>query len=140
MSSLARALARALPLALLLTVAHAAEDVGQIKVAKGQVSVDRGGRSMPAQVGMGLAAADVVKTGLPATVYLAVDPTARWPERLAVRLPDAALLTVTLPLTGTSDTQVRGTILRQLDRLRGQKDGKELIQDVEESLQFEKMK
>ncbi len=46
----------------------AAEDVGQIKVAKGQVSVDRGGRALPAQVGMGLAAADVVKTGADGSV------------------------------------------------------------------------
>lgn len=32
--------------------------------------------------------ADVVKTGVPGTVYLAVDPDPVWPERLAVRLPD----------------------------------------------------
>ncbi|MCS6779668.1 MAG: efflux RND transporter periplasmic adaptor subunit [Geminicoccaceae bacterium] len=32
--------------------------------------------------------ADVVKTGIPGTVYLAVDPDVVWPERLAVRLPD----------------------------------------------------
>ncbi len=38
----------------------------------------------------------------------------------AARPPDAALLTVPLPLTGTRDTQIRGTILRQLERLRGQ--------------------
>lgn len=34
--------------------------------------------------------AEVVKTGLPATVFLAVDPAVRWPERLAIKLPDAA--------------------------------------------------
>ena len=34
--------------------------------------------------------ADVVKTGIPGTVHLAVDPGVVWPERLAVRLPDAA--------------------------------------------------
>jgi hypothetical protein len=63
---------RVLPLALALVLAGmsagAAEDVGQIKVAKGQVSVDRGGRALPAQVGMGLAAADVVKTGADGSV------------------------------------------------------------------------
>jgi hypothetical protein len=63
---------RVLPLALALvlagTSAGAAEDVGQIKVAKGQVSVDRSGRELPAQVGMGLAAADVVKTGADGSV------------------------------------------------------------------------
>ena len=32
--------------------------------------------------------ADIVKTGVPGTVYLAVDPNLVWPERLAVRLPD----------------------------------------------------
>lgn len=32
--------------------------------------------------------ADVVKTGVPGTVYLALDPDTLWPERLAVRLPD----------------------------------------------------
>ncbi len=31
---------------------------------------------------------DVVKTGVPGTVYLAVDPAVAWPERLAVRLPN----------------------------------------------------
>ncbi len=33
---------------------------------------------------------------------------------------DAILLPVPLPLTGSRDVQIRGTILRQLDRLRGQ--------------------
>jgi membrane-bound serine protease (ClpP class) len=39
----------------------------------------------------------------------------------APRLPEAVLLSVPLPLTGNRDTQVRGTILRQLDRLQGHK-------------------
>src|ERR1017187_7372976 len=43
-------------------------DVGQIKVAKGQVSVDRMGKSLPAQVGMLLEPADVVKTGADGSV------------------------------------------------------------------------
>jgi membrane-bound serine protease (ClpP class) len=38
----------------------------------------------------------------------------------APRPPEAVLLSVPLPLTGNRDTQVRGTILRQLDRLQGQ--------------------
>ncbi len=41
--------------------AHA--DVGQIKVLKGQVSIERQGQAMPGQVGMTLEAADVLKTG-----------------------------------------------------------------------------
>lgn len=35
------------------------------------------------------ARAEVVKTGVPATVYLEVEPGVAWPDRLAVRLPDA---------------------------------------------------
>ena len=46
-----------------LTALPALADVGQIKVAKGQVSVDRMGQSLPGQVGMPLQAADVLKTG-----------------------------------------------------------------------------
>jgi len=70
MKSLLRSIPRALPLALLLASAAAAanDDVGQIKVAKGQVSVDRAGKSMPAQVGMPLASADVLKTGTDGSV------------------------------------------------------------------------
>jgi hypothetical protein len=70
MNTLSRRLRRALPLALLLAcvAATAADDVGQIKVAKGQVLVDRNGQSLPAQVGMALTAADTLKTGADGTV------------------------------------------------------------------------
>jgi hypothetical protein len=70
MQTLAGRMRRGLPLCLLVAcaAAGAADDVGQIKVAKGQVSVDRGGQSMPAQVGMALAAADVLKTGADGSV------------------------------------------------------------------------
>jgi hypothetical protein len=70
MQTLAERMRRGLPLCLLVAcaAAGAADDVGQIKVAKGQVSVDRGGQSMPAQVGMALAAADVLKTGADGSV------------------------------------------------------------------------
>jgi hypothetical protein len=70
MQTLAGRMRRGLPLCLLVVcaAAGAADDVGQIKVAKGQVSVDRGGQSMPAQVGMALAAADVLKTGADGSV------------------------------------------------------------------------
>ena len=43
-------------------------DAGQIKVVKGQVSVDRKGQSLPGQVGMLLEPADVVKTGADGSV------------------------------------------------------------------------
>ena len=57
----------ALAAALGLAPAFAA-DVGQIKVAKGQVSIERKGQSLAAQVGMALEAADVLKTGADGSV------------------------------------------------------------------------
>lgn len=61
-----RWLLTALALGLALTTARA--EVGQIKVAKGQVSVDRKGQTLPGQVGMPLEAADVLKTGADSSV------------------------------------------------------------------------
>jgi len=55
-------------LAAALSVAPALADVGQIKVAKGQVSVERMGQSMPGLVGMPLQPADVLKTGTDGSV------------------------------------------------------------------------
>jgi hypothetical protein len=52
----------------LCAAATAADEIGQIKVAKGQVTVDRAGQSLPAQVGMRLEAADVLKTGTDGSV------------------------------------------------------------------------
>jgi hypothetical protein len=40
-----------------------AADIGQIKTAKGEVSLERKGQSMPARVGMRLETADVLRTG-----------------------------------------------------------------------------
>ncbi|MES2960013.1 MAG: FecR domain-containing protein [Pseudomonadota bacterium] len=57
----------ALTAAALTTLAAQAE-VGQIKVAKGQVSVDRKGQALPGQVGMLLEPADVLKTGADGSV------------------------------------------------------------------------
>jgi hypothetical protein len=51
-----------------LTALGAQAEVGQIKVAKGQVSVDRNGQVLPGQVGMLLEAADVLKTGADGSV------------------------------------------------------------------------
>lgn len=47
--------------------AHAAE-IGQIKVAKGQVSVERAGQVIPATPGLRLQTADVIKTGADGSV------------------------------------------------------------------------
>ena len=60
-----RCLGRLALLALLAasgSVANAA-DIGQIKTARGEVSLERKGQSMPARVGMRLETADVLKTG-----------------------------------------------------------------------------
>ena len=46
--------------------AHA--DVGQIKVATGQVFVDRNGQSLPGRVGLVLEADDVLRTGVDGSV------------------------------------------------------------------------
>jgi hypothetical protein len=40
-----------------------AADIGQIKVSKGTVTIDRAGQSVPGVVGLRLQASDVVKTG-----------------------------------------------------------------------------
>jgi hypothetical protein len=48
--------------------AAALADVGQIKVAKGQVAVERKGQSLPGQVGMLLEPADVLRTGADGSV------------------------------------------------------------------------
>ena len=52
-----------LTLALALGAAPAWADIGQIKTRKGQVMVDRQGQRLPAEVGMPLEAADVLRTG-----------------------------------------------------------------------------
>ncbi|HEX6794973.1 MAG TPA: FecR domain-containing protein [Casimicrobiaceae bacterium] len=52
----------ALSLAFAITFANAA-DIGQIKVSKGTVTIERAGQSVPGTVGLRLQASDVVKTG-----------------------------------------------------------------------------
>jgi hypothetical protein len=47
-----------------------AVDIGQIKVAKGQVTVERGGQVVPASVGARLQPGDVLKTGADGSVGL----------------------------------------------------------------------
>ena len=56
---------RWLSLLALLTLCSSAgaAEIGQIKVAKGQVTLERKGQSMPTRVGMRLETADVLKTG-----------------------------------------------------------------------------
>jgi hypothetical protein len=49
--------------ALVISPASASADVGQIKVSKGRVTVDRKGQTLAGEVGLLLESADVVKTG-----------------------------------------------------------------------------
>jgi hypothetical protein len=57
----------AVSLAVAIPLAYAA-DIGQIKISKGAVTIDRAGTSLPAPVGARLQAADVVKTGADGSV------------------------------------------------------------------------
>ena len=57
-------------LALGLALTSAQAEIGQIKTAKGQVSVERKGQALPGQVGMLLEASDVLKTGADGAVGL----------------------------------------------------------------------
>ena len=50
-----------------------AADIGQIKVAKGQVAIERQGTSMPAKVGARLQVADIVRTGADGSVGITMD-------------------------------------------------------------------
>jgi hypothetical protein len=63
--ALRAALAAAVAAALALP---AAADIGQIKTRKGQVSVERKGQLLPAEVGMPLESSDTLKTGADGSV------------------------------------------------------------------------
>src|SRR5262245_43698445 len=45
-----------------------AAEIGQVKVAKGQVDVERNGQTGPARVGLRLETADIVRTGADGSV------------------------------------------------------------------------
>jgi hypothetical protein len=70
MKTFSRRLGRRLPVVgaalCLCLAAHA--DVGQIKVATGQVFVDRKGQSLPGRVGLALETDDVLRTGADGSV------------------------------------------------------------------------
>jgi hypothetical protein len=65
----------ALAVALLfgLTGAVGAAEIGQIKAAKGQVSIERQGKAMPATIGARLQTADIIKTGADGSVGITMD-------------------------------------------------------------------
>ncbi len=57
-------------LAVAFAMPAAAADIGQIKVAKGNVSIERGGQIVPAAAGVRLQAGDVLRTGADGSVGL----------------------------------------------------------------------
>lgn len=59
--------------ALCLAASVGAADIGQIKVAKGQVTIAREGQTLPGVAGTRLQTADVVKTGPDGSVGITMD-------------------------------------------------------------------
>jgi len=53
--------------------AASAADIGQVKVAKGQVAIERLGTTMPATVGARLRTSDVIRTGADGSVGITMD-------------------------------------------------------------------
>jgi hypothetical protein len=66
---------KVLAIALLSGLAAAANaaDIGQIKIAKGQVAIERQGRTIPATVGARLQTSDIIKTGVDGSVGITMD-------------------------------------------------------------------
>ena len=54
-------------------IAAQAADIGQVKIAKGQVTIERQGKTIPAAVGARLQVADIVKTGADGSVGITMD-------------------------------------------------------------------
>ncbi len=75
MSNLTLRCARLLLAAVLFSTAASASaaEIGQIKVARGQVTIERQGVSSPATVGMRLQTADFVRTGADGSVGITMD-------------------------------------------------------------------
>ena len=73
LASMPRRTAQALALLLGLVAAAGAAEIGQIKVVKGQVAIERQGKPVPATVGTRLQTADVVKTGADGSVGITMD-------------------------------------------------------------------
>ena len=70
---MSRRTAQALALLLGLVAAAGAAEIGQIKVVKGQVAIERQGKPVPATVGTRLQTADVLKTGADGSVGITMD-------------------------------------------------------------------
>jgi hypothetical protein len=66
----------ALVAALSMCAAAGAADIGQIKIAKGEVMIERGAQTLPGVVGARLQAADVVRTGADGSVGIVMSDNA----------------------------------------------------------------
>ena len=75
MSSISASAARVAVLLMAIVVALSARaaDIGQVKHAKGQVTIEREGSSLPVAVGTRLQTSDVVKTGADGSVGITMD-------------------------------------------------------------------
>jgi len=64
-SDMFASIARFVPAILLLAASSlaTAADIGQVKTSKGDVSIERGGTTLPGTIGTRLEAADVIRTG-----------------------------------------------------------------------------
>lgn len=60
-------------LGLCLVAAVQAADIGQIKISRGQVTIERSGQAFPAAIGTRLQVSDVVKTGADGSVGITMD-------------------------------------------------------------------
>ena len=85
-SNLHRRIALALALCCGLIAAAGAAEIGQIKIVKGAVAIERQGKTLPATVGMRLQTADVVRTGADGSVGITMDD-----DSLLSAGPDSAL-------------------------------------------------
>jgi len=76
LASIARIGLGSLVAALLLAAPAVAEEIGQIKVSKGQVAVEREGKTLPGIVGTRLQTADVLRTGADGSAGITMDDDA----------------------------------------------------------------
>ncbi|HEX7272441.1 MAG TPA: FecR domain-containing protein [Casimicrobiaceae bacterium] len=62
-----------LSMLLCFAVVASAAEIGQVKTSKGQVTIERDGRSQPGTVGLRLQTADIIKTGADGSVGITMD-------------------------------------------------------------------
>jgi hypothetical protein len=91
-----------------LSTAARAEDVGQIKVSRGRVHIERGGQRLPGAVGARVQAADVVVTGPDGSVGILFSDAS-----LLSAGPDSVLAIDTFVFDSTTNQGAFETTLRR---------------------------